>query len=314
MGRRRRGREINGILLLDKPQGMSSNAALQAVKRVYDARKAGHTGSLDPLATGLLPLCFGEATKVSAYLLDADKSYEAVMRLGITTTTGDSEGELKEQRPTDNINESRIAETLNNFRGEIKQIPPMFSALKRNGQPLYKLARQGIEIDREPRSVRIHSLELLDWRGENLRVAVRCSKGTYIRTLAEDIGASLGCGAHLVSLRRTSTGPFTIDGATTLDFIQNNRQQPATLATLLLACDSALTAVPAVELGSEEARMVMQGNRVNPLRRCAVGMVRMYGPSSSFLGIGEITPDGLVAPRRIMSSTREMTEICGENA
>ena len=313
MGRRRHGRNINGILLLDKPLGMSSNAALQAVKRLFNARKAGHTGSLDPLATGLLPLCFGEATKISAYLLDADKTYDAEVRLGITTSTGDSEGEITAERTIENIDESLVREVLSGFLGEIEQIPPMFSALKKNGQPLYKLARQGIEVERAARRVVISKLELLGMDEDRLRVLVTCSKGTYIRTLAEDIGAALGCGAHLASLRRTASGPFSIEGAADLKSIQDLAGSEGLLEDLLLPADSALGRLPQVSLDERSATFVIQGNKVRLADRPCDGMVRMYGPMQKFLGIGEITADGCVAPRRIMCGNEETSEKKAKN-
>jgi tRNA pseudouridine55 synthase len=201
-------RTVNGILLLDKPAGLTSNAALQAVKRLYRARKAGHTGSLDPLATGLLPICFGEATKISGFLLDADKHYRVQCRLGVRTNTGDAEGEVLEQRPVEGITEAALRKVIEGFIGDIEQIPPMYSALKHKGERLYNLARQGVEVEREARTVTIHALELLDFGGDTAELRVHCSKGTYVRTLVEDIGALLGCGAHVSGLRRLGVGPF----------------------------------------------------------------------------------------------------------
>ena len=208
-------RKVDGVLILDKPRGMSSNAALQKVRWLLNAEKAGHTGSLDPLATGVLPLCFGEATKFSQYLLDADKGYETVMQLGVTTTTGDAEGEVVEQRPVE-VGEAQLLEALEGFRGAISQIPPMYSALKRDGQPLYKLARAGEVVEREARSVTIARLELAAFEGDRPRLQVACSKGTYIRTLVEDIGQVLGCGAHVAELRRTQVGPFSLAQAVSM--------------------------------------------------------------------------------------------------
>ena len=220
--RRKRGRNISGVLLLDKPAGITSNAALQVVKRLFDANKAGHTGSLDPLATGMLPICLGEATKISGFLLSADKCYRAVCKLGVTTNSGDADGEVLQQRPVENINEARVREVLMNFMGDGKQIPPMHSAIKRQGVPLYKLAHQGIEVEREARDITIHSLDLVRLEGDELEIDVCCSKGTYIRTLAEDIGEELGCGAHISALRRTGVGALdniemhTLDSLTAL--------------------------------------------------------------------------------------------------
>ena len=212
-------RQVNGVLVLDKPRGMSSNQALQKVRWLLNAEKAGHTGSLDPLATGVLPLCFGEATKFSQYLLDADKGYETLAQLGVTTTTGDAEGEVLERRPVA-LTAEQIEAALQEFRGPIQQIPPMYSALKKDGQPLYKLARAGEVVEREARSVTIARLELLAWHGEQLRLAVDCSKGTYIRTLVEDLGQQLGCGAHVAELRRTQAGPFDLSQTVTLETLE----------------------------------------------------------------------------------------------
>ena len=214
MSRRKpRGRNVNGILLLDKGIGITSNAALQKVKRLYQASKAGHTGSLDPLASGLLPLCLGEATKLSSFLLDADKAYAGVCKLGVKTSTADAEGEVIETRPVPDLSEAQLRDVLAKFVGVIDQIPPMHSAIKMQGQPLYKLAHQGIEVERQPRQVTIHSLTLTRLEGDEFAFDLQCSKGTYVRTLAEDIGEVLGCGAHLSALRRTQVGPFELDHA-----------------------------------------------------------------------------------------------------
>ena len=218
---RRSGRNINGIFLLDKPAGISSNAALQHVKRLFQARKAGHTGSLDPLATGMLPICLGQATKISGFLLEADKSYHVLIQLGVTTTTGDAEGDIVETRGVDVIGNKQIMSVLADFTGEIEQIPPMYSAVKQNGTPLYKLARQGIEVERKSRKVQIHELKLLNLSGELLEIEVRCSKGTYIRTLAEDIGAQLGCGGYVSNLRRKTVGHFEPERMMTLEMLDS---------------------------------------------------------------------------------------------
>ena len=297
MTRRRKGRDISGILLLDKPSGLTSNRALQQVKRAFDARKAGHTGSLDPLATGLLPLCFGEATKVSAYLLDAEKSYEADICLGITTNTGDSDGEIIATHSTDHLASVDVMDVLAGFRGEIEQIPPMFSALKKDGKRLYKLAREGVEVERTPRKVRIFDLTMLSLEKERLRIAVHCSKGTYVRTLAEDIGNSLNCGAHITALRRTGLGPFAINQAHELDSVVDD---PEAFEASLLNADTALTHLPAVRLGSQEVTAVMHGNAVANSNETTLGVVRMYDPNEEFLGIGEIGKDHQLCPRRIM--------------
>lgn len=297
-----RGRPVNGILLLDKPAGLTSNAALQEVKRLFGARKAGHTGNLDPLATGLLPVCLGEATKMSAFLLDADKRYQGVCKLGERTNTGDAEGEVVERRPVPALTEAQVREVLARYTGTIEQIPPMHSAIKRQGQPLYKLAHQGIEVEREPRTVTIHSLELLRMAGDELEIDVHCSKGTYIRTLAEDIGAALGCGAHLSALRRTLVGPFDIADAVTLDEIAELAEQgPQALDARLLPLETALADWPAVQLTENTSHYLRQGQPVLIPRAPTRGWVRLFGPTQRFIGVGQILDDGRVAPKRLVS-------------
>lgn len=230
----RRGQLLDGVLLLDKPEGLSSNHALQRAKRAVDARKAGHTGTLDPFATGLLVCCFGRATKICGTMLDADKCYEATLRFGEETDSGDLTGNVVARAPDDfqGVEREALLQILPEFRGEIEQVPPMYSALKRDGRPLYEYARKGVEVEREPRRVRIHRLELLDFDGRNARLLVDCSKGTYVRTLAQDIGRRLGCGAHLVALRRTRVGPFDIADAVTLDSLQAMERPQQTLIPL----------------------------------------------------------------------------------
>lgn len=296
-------RDITGIFLLDKPGGMSSNAALQAAKRAFNAAKAGHTGSLDVLATGLLPVCFGEATKVSAFLLDADKSYLADVRLGIETNTGDAEGQIIRERPTDDVDALRIDDALEAFRGEIQQIPPMHSALKRDGKRLYKLAHQGIEIERDPRTVTIKRLERQRYAGEYLTIEVDCTKGTYIRTLAEDIGKALGCGAHISALRRTRSGPFLLADATTLSEIQSMRERGASDAefdAMLVPPDTALVDLPGVHLSEEGAVSVTRGQAVRVADSPRAGYVRLYRSGRRFIGVGTVLDDGRIAPRRMM--------------
>jgi tRNA pseudouridine55 synthase len=301
--RRVSGRDVHGILLLDKPAGMSSNAALQRVKRLFFAKKAGHTGSLDPIATGLLPICLGEATKVSAYLLDADKGYRVTVKLGQKTTTGDIEGEVLESLPVPELSEAEVEKLLAGFVGEIDQIPPMYSALKRDGQPLYKLARQGIEVERKARRVTIYSIKLLAMRTDELDLEVLCSKGTYIRSLSEDIGEALGCGAHVAVLRRTLTGGFKLVDAITLEQLEKMRDEgPAeTLDSLLLPLDSALEEWPAIRLNSEMARYLCQGQAVLVPKAPTSGLVKIYGDENEFLGIGHILEDGRVAPKRLLN-------------
>jgi len=305
MGRRHSNlRRVNGILLLDKPSGMTSNAALQTVKRLYQARKAGHTGSLDPLATGLLPLCFGEATKVSGFLLDADKRYRVVCKLGERTTTGDAEGEVLEQRPVAGVAEARLREVLEGFVGEIEQIPPMYSAVKHKGERLYKLARQGVEVEREARRIDIHSLELRDFSLPTFEIEVHCSKGTYVRTLVEDIGELLGCGAHVTALRRLAVGPF--DDSQMIDMAvleATAAKSMAALDKLLLPMESGLSQWPGVRLSGDAAFYLRQGQPVLVPQAPTEGWVRLYEGESRFLGMGEILDDGRVAPRRLMTAS-----------
>jgi tRNA pseudouridine55 synthase len=288
-------RKVDGVLLLDKPIGISSNAALQQVRRLFNAAKAGHTGTLDPLATGLLPLCFGEATKFAGALLDADKAYCATVQLGVITDTADAEGRVLETRPV--IADVTLVEAvLPRFIGTQQQVPPMYSALKRDGTPLYELARQGIEVARAPRQITIHSLELSAWSGDRFDLAVSCSKGTYVRTLAADIGQVLGCGAHLAALRRTRVGTLDVSNAITLEGIENT---PATERdTLLMPPDALLADLPVVVLTAQEVARLLLGQSVSwvalPVERC-----RLTGPRG-FFGLGEITSDGWLRPKRLV--------------
>lgn len=303
MGRRsQQGRTVNGILLLNKPVGLTSNEALQQVKRLYWARKAGHTGSLDPLADGLLPICFGSATKISGFLLDADKRYRVRIRLGETTATGDSEGEVLKRHPTDGVTEAAVRAALEKFRGNILQLPPMYSALKHKGERLYNLARKGIEVEREPRPVCIHALELLDFDLPELTLDVHCSKGTYVRTLAEDIGGELGCGGHVVALTRTAVGPFAAEGMVELETVERltEAREFAQMESLLLPVDSALTAWPELLLSSDAAYYLQQGQAVLVPKAPTEGWVRLYTADHRFLGAGQIQDDGRVAPKRLM--------------
>jgi tRNA pseudouridine55 synthase len=309
VGRRRRGRPIDGILILDKPLGVSSNRALQTAKHLYFAAKAGHTGSLDPLATGVLPLCFGEATKFSQYLLDADKAYQSTFVLGVATATGDAEGEVLATANGSHITEAAVADALLAFRGEIEQVPSMFSAIKQNGQPLYKLARQGKEVERKARKVVIKQLELRAFRaGEKPEVDIylECSKGTYVRSIAEDLGKALGCGAHVSVLRRTRAGPFSIEDSVnlnTLEALKNNEQQ-AEMDALLLPADTALSGLPLVRLSESGGFYIRQGQPVQVPNAPCDGMVRVALETGEFLGIGEILDDGRVAPRRLIVTGR----------
>lgn len=311
MGRRRRqrGRTVHGILLLDKPLGLSSNGALQRVKHLFDANKAGHTGSLDPLATGMLPICLGEATKVCGYLLDADKHYLAVVQLGVTTRTGDAEGEVLQRRDVSAVTRAQLDDILIDFRGPIEQIPPMYSAIKVDGQPLYKLARQGIEIERKARQVTIHALEVISLQGDRLEIRVHCSKGTYIRTLAEDIGERLGCGAHLSGLRRDGVATFAGHEMVTLAQLEAmvaEQDSPAAgqanLDRLLLAPDQALMTWPEVRLTDDASYFLKRGQAVQVSQTLKPGgWVRVYAASAGFLGVGHILDDGRLAPKRLLS-------------
>lgn len=302
--RRRRGREVNGILLLDKPSGLSSNQALQRVKRLFDAQKAGHTGSLDPLATGLLPLCLGYTTKFSAFLLDADKRYRVRVRLGETTETADAEGAVIATAPVDGITEAMVLDILSEFVGLIEQLPPMYSAVKHEGQRLYKLAREGKEVERTPRQISIHRLELREFALPEIELDVHCSKGTYVRTLAEDIGKRLGCGGYVAALRRTGVGPY-IEGETafvSLDELEARAEEqgPESLDRLLLPLESTLGHCPAVRLSANSAFYLAQGQPVLVPQAPTQGLVRLYDVSEHFLGVGEILEDGRVQPKRLI--------------
>jgi tRNA pseudouridine55 synthase len=290
---------------LDKPLGVSSNHALQAAKRLYFAAKAGHTGSLDPLATGVLPLCFGEATKFSQYLLDADKAYQSTFVLGTVTDSGDAEGQILETNDASDVGEADVQQALEAFRGEIEQVPSMFSAIKQNGQPLYKLARQGIEVERKSRTLVIKKLELLEFRpGERPEVDVylECSKGTYVRSIAEDLGRALGCGAHVSALRRTKAGPFSLEDSVTMNTLETLKQNDAVaqMDDLLLPADTAVKSLPLVELGESGGFYIRQGQPVLVPNAPGSGMVRVALETGEFLGVGEILDDGRVAPRRLI--------------
>ncbi|WP_447745880.1 tRNA pseudouridine(55) synthase TruB [Pseudomonas nicosulfuronedens] len=296
-------RAVNGVLILDKPLGMSSNQALQKVRWLINAEKAGHTGSLDPLATGVLPLCFGEATKFSQYLLDADKAYETVALLGTTTTTGDAEGEVVEQREVTAGREAVEAQ-LPRFRGDIEQVPPMYSALKKDGQPLYKLARAGEVVEREARSVTIARLDLLAFESPRATLAVSCSKGTYIRTLVEDLGRELGCGAHVAALRRTQAGPFQLSQSVTLEELEKAHAEGGNeaLDRFLLPVDAGLEHWPLLQLSEHSTYYWLHGQPVRAPEVPKFGMLRVQDHEGRFIGIGEVTEDGRLAPRRLIRS------------
>jgi tRNA pseudouridine55 synthase len=303
MARRFKGRNVHGILILDKPPGFTSNDALQKVKHLFKAAKAGHTGSLDRLATGLLPICLGEATKISAYLLEADKKYEAVCTLGMTTTTADAEGEVLQTRPTDGINQACIEALLPRFTGAQMQVPPMHSALKRQGQPLYKLARQGITVEREARPITVFSIDLLKFEENRLHLRIHCSKGTYIRTLAEDIGEALGCGAYLSHLRRTGVGPYQEEDMWTLESLQEKAEggELGELDKLLLPVDSAVSHWPLIEVSETLAHYMTQGQPVQVPGAPTSGWVRICVRGKTVLfALGEIMEDGRIAPKRLL--------------
>lgn len=314
--RRRKGRPVDGVLLLNKPAGMTSNQALQQAKRLFFAEKAGHTGSLDPMATGVLPLCFGEATKFSQFLLDADKAYRTTVTLGVTTETCDAEGDEIERYSATAITQSQIEKALDNFRGLIQQVPPMYSALKRDGQPLYKLARQGVEVEREARDVEIFELNLLDFRpGETAEadLYVRCSKGTYIRSLAHDLGQLLGVGGHVSRLHRVASGEFTEEQCISLDALREIYERGGydLLDQQLQPADAPVSSLPEVILPTDSAWYFRQGNPVMQAQIYRIAdqgdIVRVFCAETDqsaqcFLGLGEITDDGRVAPKRIIAN------------
>lgn len=285
------------MLLLDKPLGLSSNQALQQAKRLFQAAKAGHTGSLDPLATGLLPICFGEATKFSHFLLEADKSYHATIKLGQTTATGDAEGEVLSRSPV-NVSELQLKNTLLNFVGEIMQVPPMYSALKHQGKALYEYARAGVEIERQARQVKIFSIALDSFADELVVIKVHCSKGTYIRTLAEDIGAALGCGAHLAGLRRLSSAHFSLDQAVSIVALEALSMEDR--ARMLLPVDAAIENLARITVTAESAYYLKQGQAVYGAGVDLAGYFRIYDESRQFIGLAELTADGKIAPRRLI--------------
>ena len=299
---RRKGKAIDGVLLLDKAYGESSNAALQTARRIFNAQKAGHTGTLDPLASGLLPVTFGEATKYSADLLHADKTYIAGVKLGVTTTTGDLEGEFVETKPVSVTTETLNA-VLDTFRGDIMQVPPMYSALKRDGKTLYDLARAGVEIEREARQVRIEALNVISFEDELLTIEVTCSKGTYIRVLAEDIGKALGCGAHLASLRRTRVGDLTIEGAVTI--AQLKATSPESLSAYLKPVDALMQTLPAVHLNENDTVRFCHGQRL-PLGLAACDRVRVYGADQQMVGTARVNERGVLEPERLIANKKEI--------
>ncbi len=313
MAKRRKGRPINGVLLLDKPYEMSSNHALQAVKRLYFAQKAGHTGALDPLATGMLPICLGEGTKFSQFLLDTDKTYQVTAKLGIRTTTSDADGDIVSEKSVD-VSAEQLALALDRFRGTTKQVPSMYSALKYQGQPLYKYAREGIEVPRESRDITVFSLELLRFEHDEVELKIHVSKGTYIRTIVDDLGEILGCGAYVADLRRLAVGSYPIEKMVTLAHIEDLLEQAKSqdiapselLDPLLLPMQSAVVGMPAVYVDDMSANFLRNGNPVQAYKAPMHGNVQVYigedehDNSAEFIGVGIINDDGQVAPKRIV--------------
>lgn len=302
--RRRKGRNVNGIVVLDKAQGLSSNAALQQVKRLYEANKAGHTGSLDPLATGVLPLCLGEATKVSKFLLNSDKKYRARIKLGERTDSGDSAGAVIQRSDSVSVSRRMVENALEQFRGTISQMPPMYSALKVDGVPLYKLARNGKEVEREAREVTIYSIDLTKFAETEIELEVACSKGTYIRTIADDLGEVLGCGAHIVALRRTQAGVFTEQDCVSREFLESEKVRAGlgAIDQLLIPMDEAIGDLPVVVLPGSTASCIRNGQSVLVRHLPESGLVRLYD-EEQFIGIGYIDDDGKVAPRRLIATS-----------
>jgi len=290
-------KKVNGVLLLDKPLGFSSNQALQKVKWLFSAVKAGHTGTLDPLATGLLPICFGEATKFAQYVTDADKTYIATIKLGTTTTTGDAEGKVL-STSTVNITKAQFVDTCQQFIGEISQLPPMYSALKYEGKPLYEYAREGVDIIRQPRLILIKNIILNEFLNDVVQITVTCSKGTYIRTLAEDIGAILGCGAHLIGLRRTETAGYLLSQAITIERLEAMTTEVR--ESQLLPVDSAIAHLPKVTLNADAAYFLLQGQAVWVAGKIPNSDLRVYDENKAFLGLGFLQEDGKIAPKRLI--------------
>ena len=301
--RRRRGRPVNGVLVIDKPQGMTSNEAVQKAKQLYAAQKVGHTGNLDPLATGVLPLCFGEATKFSQYLLTSDKRYWSRIKLGVATDTGDAEGKVLRRRSAA-VGRTEVEAALAHFRGPIQQVPSMFSAIKHKGQPLYKLARQGIEVERQAREAMIYRNELTAFQGDELELEIHCSKGTYVRTIAADLGERLGCGAHVTALRRRQAGPYDERDLVTFAQLERIRlHEGGSLDPLLQPASSAVRQWPEVRLAKDNAYHLRQGQPVLAPHAPTSGWVRLaeaVGEQARFFGVGEVLQDGRIAPRRLV--------------
>ena len=299
---RKRGRDIDGVFLLDKPQGMSSNDIMQKVKRLFQANKAGHTGALDPLATGMLPICLGEATKFSQFLLDADKRYVVTAKLGERTDTSDAEGQLVETRPV-NVETSQILTALEQFRGDILQVPTMFSALKHNGKPLYEYARAGITVEREARPITIFGINFIEYQAPSLTLEVHCSKGTYIRTLVDDLGEVLGCGAHVTVLRRTAVADYPAEKMMTWDALQALAEQ-GDLDQHLLPIDTAVSKLPALKLNAEQSKGIGFGQRVKFANEAKLrGQVRLFSDKNIFLGVALIDDNNVIRPQRLITQS-----------
>jgi len=311
MAKRRKGRPINGVILLDKPYEMSSNSALQKIKRIFSAQKAGHTGALDPLATGMLPICLGEATKFSQFLLDTDKTYQVTAKLGIRTTTSDADGEVVSEKPV-NVSSEQLAVALESFRGTTQQVPSMYSALKHKGQPLYKYAREGIEVPRESRDITVFNLDLLRFEADEVDLDIHVSKGTYIRTIVDDLGELLGCGAHVANLRRSAVGNYPTDKMVTLEQLQALLEQAEEqgvsaselLDPLLLPMTTACDGIPEVFIDDMSANFLRHGNPVQVSNAPSDGLVQVFvgdnNNEGEFIGVGHIDDDGLLAPKRIV--------------
>jgi len=295
----RQKRALNGVILLDKPTGITSQTAVLRLKRLLAAEKAGHTGTLDPMAEGLLPVCFGEATKFSHLLLDADKTYRAIIRLGVVTSTGDMEGTVTARVPV-SVEQSTVEAILPSFVGEGLQTPPMYSAVKHAGKPLYKYARAGLDIVRQPRPIHIRRIELDAFSGDELTVTLTCSKGTYVRVLAEDVGRALGCGACLSGLRRMAIGTFDADAAVSLDALQEMTLRAR--ETCLLPVDALVSALPRIDLDAAQARRIRTGLAVHDVHAAAAGLVRVYGPAQEYIGVAMVQNGGTMIPRRLMAT------------
>lgn len=302
--RKTQGRCVNGVLLLDKPAGITSNAALQRVKNIYFARKAGHTGSLDPLATGMLPLCFGEATKFSQFLLDSDKKYIVKAKLGEITNTSDADGEVIETREIKDVTETKLLQLIESFIGLQSQVPSMYSAIKHQGVPLYKLARDGVEVERKPREINVYDMQLLSLGPDTFELSIHCSKGTYVRNLVEDIGNKLGCGAHVLELRRTSAGSYDEQQMVTMEQLEALFEQKNwdALNELLLPMDTIVSGYPEIALTETATFYLKRGQSVLIPKSPRSGLVRLRDNNNEFIGVGDVLEDGKIAPKRLTTT------------